>query len=51
MIAAKRTSSLADLLTVPDDDRLYDILGGTLVVQNVPDDNHDVVLAELFGML
>jgi hypothetical protein len=50
MITAKRVYTLADL---PDglDEHIYDILGGTLVERNVPDDNHDVVITELFGML
>lgn len=50
MITAKRTYTLADLPDRPED-RIYDTLGGTLVVLNVPDDNHSEVLTVLFGML
>lgn len=46
MITAKRAYTLADLPELPDD-RIYDILGGQLVVFNVPDDNHDAVLTPL----
>jgi Uma2 family endonuclease len=50
VITAKRVNTLADL---PEgrDEHLYDILGGQLVVFNVPDDNHDAAVTELFGML
>jgi len=50
MITAKRVYTLADLPESPED-RIYDILEGQLVVFNVPDDNHDVVVTELFTFL
>ena len=50
MITAKRVNTLADL---PEGrhEHIYDILEGQLIVCNVPDDNHDAVVTELFGML
>lgn len=54
MVAAAHRQHLwtyADLETIPDDGLTYDILGGELVVRNVPDSNHAVVLTELFGFL
>jgi Uma2 family endonuclease len=50
MITAKRVYTLADLPESPTD-RIYDILEGKLVVFNVPDDNHDAVVTELFSFL
>ncbi len=46
-----RRYTLADLPELPDDDRSYDILGGELVVRNVPDDNHAELLTELLDFL
>lgn len=51
MITANARSTFADLLTLPDEGPLYDILGGTAVVRNVPDDNHAELLKELFAFL
>ncbi len=51
MVTAQRAYTLADLPELPDDDRIYDILGGKLVVRNVPDDNHAELLTSLFGPL
>lgn len=50
MVTTDRRYTLADLASMPDDE-IFDILGGELAVRNVPDDNHDVVLTELFGFL
>ena len=46
-----RRYTLADLPALPDDDRRYDIVGGELVVRNVPDMNHGALLTELSGLL
>lgn len=51
MVTAQRAYTLADLPELPDDDRIYDILGGKLVVRNVPDDNHAELLTSMFGLL
>lgn len=54
MVAAahrQRLWTFADLEAIPDDGRRYDILRGELIVRNVPDTDHAVVLTELFGFL
>ena len=51
MITTERRYTLADLPELPDDDCVYDILGGTLSVHNAPDDNHAELLTELFDYL
>ena len=51
MVTTRRTYTLADLWDLPDDDRVYDIFGGDLVVRNVPDIAHGSLLTELFGFL
>ena len=51
MITTERRYTLADLADLPDDDLIYDILGGTLSVHNVPDDNHAELLTELIDFL
>jgi Uma2 family endonuclease len=51
MITTERRYTLADLPELPDDDLIYDILGGKLSVHNVPDDNHAELLTELFDFL
>ena len=48
---ARRVWTYADLEDVPDDDHIYDILKGELVVRNAPEDNHAEALTELFGLL
>jgi Uma2 family endonuclease len=50
MVTAKQVYTLADL---PEGrvEHLTDILKGQLVVFNVPDDNHDAVVTELFSFL
>jgi Uma2 family endonuclease len=53
MVTASRPITYADLFDWPPDgdDRIYDLLGGELVVRNAPDINHGVVLTELSGLL
>jgi Uma2 family endonuclease len=53
MVTASRLYTYADLFDWPPDgdDRIYDLLGGELVVRNAPDINHGVVLSELTGLL
>jgi Uma2 family endonuclease len=51
MIATVQRYTLADLPNLPDDDYIYDILGGKLSVHNAPDDNHAELLTELFDFL
>ena len=48
---AKRVWTYADLEDLPDDDQLYEILGGKLIVRNAPDANHAIVLIELLMFL
>lgn len=50
-IQTGRLWTYADLEDLPDDDNDYDILGGQLVVRNVPDANHNAALMELIGLL
>lgn len=51
MLATKIRYVLTDLYDLPDDSPLFDILGGDLLVRNIPDDNHAELLSEAFGML
>ncbi|HEV7215853.1 MAG TPA: Uma2 family endonuclease [Chloroflexota bacterium] len=53
MVTASRPYTYADLFDWPPDgdDRIYDLLGGDLVVRNAPDINHGVVLSELTLLL
>jgi Uma2 family endonuclease len=51
MVTTKRRYAFRDLLTLPDDSPLYDVLGGELVMRNVPGIDHGLVLSELFGLL
>ncbi len=51
MLATKLRYVLTDLYDLPDDSPLYDILGGDLLVRNIPDYNHAVLLSETFGLL
>ena len=49
--SARRVWTYADLEDLPDDDHIYEILAGKLIVRNAPDANHAVVLTALFGLL
>lgn len=51
MVTTKRTYTLTDLLALPDDGQIYEVLGGELVVWNAPDSNHSLVVAELTSFL
>ena len=51
MITTERRYTLVDLPSLPDDDRIYDILGGKLSEHNAPDDNHAELLTELIDFL
>lgn len=51
MVTTERRYVMADLLEVPDDDNLYDIVGGKLIVYNVPDLAHGLVASGLSGLL
>jgi len=51
MLATKLRYVLTDLYDLPDDSPLFDILGGDLLVRNIPDDNHAELLSETFGLL
>jgi Uma2 family endonuclease len=53
MVTTSRLYTYADLFDWPPDgdDRIYDLLGGELVVSNAPDINHGVVLSELTLLL
>lgn len=51
MLATKIRYVLTDLYDLPDDSPLYDILGGDLLVRNIPDVNHAELLTEAFGLL
>src|SRR6185312_16347762 len=51
MVTTKRRYTLTDLWDLPDDGQIYELLGGELVVQNAPDTNHALVVAELVGVL
>jgi Uma2 family endonuclease len=52
MLATKTRYTFADLLEQsPDDESVYDILGGVLVVWSSPVEPHAAVVAELFYLL
>jgi Uma2 family endonuclease len=52
MLATRVKYTLANLLAQPpDDENIYDILGGDLVVWTSPADPHAAVTGELFGLL
>lgn len=51
MVTAKQTYTLADYVAFPDEGELCDILGGTPVVRNVPDLNHNLVINSLTYLL
>ena len=51
MVITKPRYTLADLLARPEDDQLYEILGGELVVFSSPDDPHAAVVIALVGFL
>ena len=52
MLATRLQYTFADLLTVsPEDERIYDILGGDLVVWTLPADPHAAVVGELHDLL
>ncbi len=52
MLATKVKYTFADLLTVsPEDENIYDILGGDLVVWTSPADPHAAVVGELYDLL
>lgn len=41
MLATKLRYVLSDLYDMPPDSPLYDILGGNLLVRNIPDDRYE----------
>lgn len=51
MVTTARRYVMADLLEVPDDDNLYDIVGGKLIGYNVPDLVHGLAASGLSGLL
>ena len=52
MVSTGRRYVMADLLEFPDDDdRFYDIVGGDLIVYNVPDLDHGLVASDLSSLL
>lgn len=53
MVTTGRRYTLADLLdwSADDDDNIYDLLAGELVMRNVPDVNHGLLLMELILFL
>ncbi len=51
MIVARRTYTLADMVALPDDSLIYEILGGDLVVRNVPDIDHAYLIIEMILFL
>lgn len=51
MVIAGRHYTMADLLDFPDDDQIYDIVGGELIVHNVPGLDHGLVTGELTGLV
>jgi Uma2 family endonuclease len=50
-VTAGRRWSYADLEDLPDDDQMYDIVGGELIVRNAPGPEHAEVLTELIDFL
>src|SRR5579859_7312386 len=51
MVTTQSIHTLADLVELPDDSPIYDILGGEFVVRNIPDINHAIARIELTGFL
>lgn len=51
MVTTQSIHTLADLVELPDDSPIYDILGGEFVVRNIPDVNHAIARIELTGFL
>lgn len=52
MVTTGRHYVMADLIEFPDDDdRFYDVVGGDLIVYNVPDLAHGLVASRLAGLL
>jgi hypothetical protein len=52
MVTTERRYVMADLLEFPDDDdRFYDIVGGKLIMYNVPDLDHGLVASDRAGLL
>lgn len=53
MVTTKPTSTFtfADLLALPDDSPIYDVLGGEFVLRNAPDINHALARMELGNYL
>ena len=46
-IATQRQWTYADLEELPDDENIYDIVGGEVVVRNAPPMDHGDVLTDL----
>ncbi len=51
MVTTQYSHTFVDLLELPDDSPIYDILGGEFVVRNIPDVNHALARIELTGLL
>jgi Uma2 family endonuclease len=51
MVTTGRRYVMADLLEFPDDDKFYDIVGGELIVYNVPELDHGLVASGIGGLL
>lgn len=51
MVTTQHSHTFVDLLALPDDSPIYDILGGEFVVRNIPDVNHALARMELTGLL
>lgn len=51
MVTTESTRTLADLMELPDDSPIYDILGGEFVVRKLPDVNHAIARLELGDFL
>jgi len=47
MLVSKRTYTLADLLVLPDDDEMYELVQGELFVWSTPLTRHARVVTEL----
>ncbi|HEY8742253.1 MAG TPA: Uma2 family endonuclease [Chloroflexota bacterium] len=51
MVTTQHSHTFVDLLALPDDSPIYDILGGEFVVRNSPDINHALARMELAVLL
>lgn len=51
MVTRQATHTFTDLVELPDDSPIYDILGGEFVVRNIPDVNHAIARMELADFL